>query len=202
IGLPQPRLLRTLGAELLWIALAGGLAGAAIGWGLHFLLVSAVSSMVSIPLPPAPAWPALRAIAASVVLLVGFGAWPFARMAGVPPMRVLRRELGPVGGLAWVGGLLALACFAGLMFWFAGDRRLAAFALGGFAAGGIVFVLAGFAMVHVVGRLRGLAGVMRSPAWRLALASWSRRREASVAQVVALAIGLMSLMLLTVTRAA
>jgi len=200
IGLPQARLLRTLGAELLWIALAGGLVGAAIGWALHFLLVSAIASMVAVPLPPAPATPALRAIAASVVLLVGFGAWPFVRLAGVPPMRVLRRELGPVGGFAWVGAALALACFAGLMLWFAGDRRLAGWALAGFAAGALVFVLAGLATVWLVGRLRGLAGVMRSPAWRLAFASWSRRREASVAQVVALAIGLMALMLLTVTR--
>ncbi|MCO5120372.1 MAG: FtsX-like permease family protein [Burkholderiaceae bacterium] len=200
IGLPQGRLLRALVAELLWIALVGGLAGAVVGWSLHFLLVSAVASMVAVPLPPASAWPALRAIAASVVLLIGFGAWPFVRLAGVPPMRVLRRELGPVGGLAWVGAVLALVCFAGLMLWFAGDRRLAAWALAGFAAGGVVFVLAGLFAVRMVGRLRGLAGAMRSPAWRLAFASWSRRREASVAQVVALAIGLMALMLLTVTR--
>jgi len=200
IGLSQTRLLRTLGAELLWIGLVGGLAGAAIGWTLHFLLVSAVASMVAVPLPPASAWPALQAVAASVVLLVGFGAWPFARLAGVPPMRVLRRELGSVGGLAWVGALIALACFAGLMLWFAGDRRLAGLALAGFAAGGVVFVLVGLATVRLVGRLQGLAGVMRSPAWRLAFASWSRRREASVAQVVALAVGLMALMLLTVTR--
>src|SRR5690606_41889965 len=61
IGLPQARLLRTLGAELLWIALAGGLVGAAIGWALHFLLVSAIASMVAVPLPPASAGPALRA---------------------------------------------------------------------------------------------------------------------------------------------
>jgi len=200
IGLSQPRLVRVLGAELLWIAVVGGVAGAAIGWGLHFLLVSAVAPMVTVPLPPAPAWPALRAMAASVVLLVGFGAWPFVRMAGVPPMRVLRRELGPVGGLAWVGGVLALGCFAGLLLWFAGDRRLALTALGGFAAGGIVFVLAGMGIVRAVAMSRGLAGVARSPSWRLALASWTRRRNASVAQVVALAIGLMALMLLTVTR--
>lgn len=200
VGLSQPRLVRILGAELLWIALVGGLAGAALGWGLHFLLVSAAAPLVAVPLPPAPAWPAVRAVVASVVLLVGFGAWPFVRMAGVPPMRVLRRELGPVGGLAWGGALLALACFAGLMLWFAGDRRLAILALGGFAAGGLVFVLAGIGTVRAVAALRGFAGPMRSPTWRLAIASWARRRDASVAQVVALAIGMMALMLLTVTR--
>lgn len=200
VGLPQGRLMRVLAAELLWIALAAGVVGATIGWLLHFFLVAAVAKLVAVALPPPSAWPALRALTASVVLLVGFGAWPFMRLAGVAPMRVLRREVGAPERPAWVGGLLAIACFALLLFWFAGDRRLAGWALLGFAAGGLAFGLAAMASTAVVVRLRGLAGVAGSSVWRLALSSWARRRQAVVAQVVTLAIGLMALILLTVTR--
>src|SRR5690606_41095196 len=86
VGLSQPRLVRILGAELLWIALVGGLAGAALGWGLHFLLVSAVAALGAVALPPSPAWPGGRAVGASVVLPGGVGACPIVRMAGGAPM--------------------------------------------------------------------------------------------------------------------
>ncbi len=201
IGIRQRVLVLVLGLELLWIALAGGAIGAALGWAVHFGLVQAIAPLIRLPLPLPGAWPAVQAIAAGLVLLLGFGAWPFLRLAGVPPLRVLRRELGGARASPVVAVLLATAAFAALLLWFAGDRRLAAIALGGFAGAGIVFVLVVWAAMRLVGPLRRASGVVaRSPALRLALASWSRRQSAAIAQTVALAVGLMALLLLTVTR--
>jgi len=201
IGVRQRALLAVLGLELLWIALAGGAVGVAIGWAVHFGLVQAVAPLIRLPLPPPGAWPAVQAIAAGGVLLLGFGAWPFLRLAGVPPLRVLRRELGAARASPIVAVLLALATFAALLLWFAGDRRLAGIAMGGFAAGTIVFVAVVWAAMRLVGPLRRASGaVARSAALRLALASWSRRQSAAIVQTVALAVGLMALLLLTVTR--
>jgi putative ABC transport system permease protein len=201
IGIRQRRLLVVLGLELLWIALAGGAVGVAIGWAVHFGLVQAIGPLIRLPLPPPTAWPAVQATAAGAVLLLGFGAWPFLRLAGVPPLRVLRRDLGAAGASPWIAVLLAVGAFAALLFWFAGDRRLAGIAIGGFAGGALVFVAVVWAAMKLVAPLRHAGAVLaRSPALRLALASWSRRQAASIAQTVALAVGLMALMLLTVTR--
>lgn len=200
MGVGQRALVALLLLELLWVSLAGALAGAAIGWVVHFALVRAVASLMPMALPLPGAWPAVQAAGAGVVLLLGFGAWPFLRLAGVPPLRVIRRELGPAGASPWIAAAVASAAFASLLFWFAGDARLAVISLGGFAGGAVVFVLVVWLAMRLIGPVRALAAVARSPSLRLALASWSRRQSASIAQTVALAVGLMALLLLTVTR--
>jgi len=172
-----------------------------VGWLVHHALVWALAPVLKLPLPPAGIIPGVQAIAAGAVLLLGFGAFPFLRLAGVPPIRVLRRDLGPAGASPWIALAMAGSAFAALLFWFAGDRQLAATAVGGFAGGAVVFAALVWAAMRVVAPL-GRAGVTLAggPALRLALAAWSRRESAAIVQTVALAVGLMALMLLTVTR--
>jgi len=200
IGLSQRRLTAALLLELLWLGLAGGVLGVALGWGVHRLLVVAIAPMINVPLPAPSAWPIAQSVAAGLVLLLGFGGWPFARLARIPPLRVLRRDLGAPGGQAWLMVLVPLVAFASLLWWSAGDRTLAMIALGGFAAGAALFAALAWAAVVSVGPLRRVAAQRVGPSLRLALASWSRRRGATVAQTVAVAVGLMALTLLTVTR--
>ncbi|NBS98604.1 MAG: ABC transporter permease, partial [Betaproteobacteria bacterium] len=95
-----------------------------------------------------------------------------------------------------------LLTFALLVVWAVRDVKLAVLGLGGFVAGTLVFVAAAALAVRSSGWLRsaiGLAGGDRA-VLRVALASWSRRRGASIAQTAALAVALMALVLLTVTR--
>ena len=200
MGLGQRRLLGLLGLELLWVALAGALLGVALGWAVHFGLVAAIAPLLEVPLPAAGGLPALQALVVALVLMGGFGAWPFLRLAGVPPLRVLRRDVGAAPASAWLAVGLASAAFCGLLFWFARDPRLALVSIGGFAVGALVFVLAAFAAIRVLEPLRHAGVVAGSPALRLAFASWSRRQAMTVTQTVALSVGLMALLLLTVTR--
>ena len=200
LGMTQRELLSVLIGELVVVALVGGVIGAALGWGIHFGLAASIEPLLAISLPAPSFWPAVYAVIAALVLLLGFGAWPFVSLAGVPPLRVLRRDLGQTPASAWMGGLIALACFAGLMLWLATDRRIAMYALGGFIIGAIVFSIAAWLMLVFIGKARKLSFVSSDPSLRLALASWSRRRSSSIAQVVALAVGMMALTLLTVTH--
>ena len=201
IGITQRRLVRLLMLELLWVGVAGALLGGLAGWALHLALVSAVSPLLQMPLPAPSLWPLARATLAGLVLLLGFGAFPFLRLSGVSPLRVLRRDLGAAGAGAWVATGAAVTSFAVLLYWFAGDRQLATIALGGFLGGALVFSLVAYGLVLLLGPLRRWAARSAvSPALRMALASWSRRRGVAVAQTVALAAGLMALILLTVTR--
>jgi putative ABC transport system permease protein len=200
MGLGQRRLLGLLGMELLWVALAGAVLGVALGWAVHFGLVAAIAPLIEVPLPAASGLPAAQALIAALVLMAGFGAWPFLRLAGVPPLRVLRRELAAAPASAWIAIVLAAAAFCALLFWFARDPRLALVAMGGFALGALVVVGVAFAAIRALDPLRHAGVVTGSPALRLAFASWSRRQAMTVTQTVALSVGLMALLLLTVTR--
>jgi len=200
IGATHSRLVRLLLLELGWVALAGTVLGLVTGWAVHYGLVWAIQPLIGVALPMPGIAPILQAGGAAIVLLLGFGAFPFLRLAGVPPLRVLRREVGAAPASAWGSAGLALAAFALLLFWFSGDRKLAAIAVGGFAGGALVFTGVSFAAVRLLEPVRHAGFVAGNPSIRLAFASWSRRRALTVAQTSALAVGLMALLLLTVTR--
>lgn len=201
LGITQGRLLGALLLEMLWLGLGAGLLGCALGWLAHLALVSLAGPALNLDLPPPSGLPALQAVVAGLMLLLGFAAVPLARLAGVPPLRVLRRELGPPPVSAWLAAVTALVAFAALLLWFSGDRKLAGIALLSFAGAALIFVGLAWVAIRLLSPLRHLVGQgSNNAALRVALASWARRQGASIAQIAALSVGLMALMLLTVTR--
>lgn len=201
LGCSQKQISRALMLEMLWVALIGSIVGAALGWAAHWLLVALAGSLVEMTLPPPRLVPVGQAVLAGLVLVIGFAVLPVLRLADVPPLRVLRRELAPPALSAWLVAGAAVLTFGVLLLWFAGDPKLAAISLAGFIGGAIVFALVSWLGVRLLAPLRGWVGAGPTGAIiKVALASWSRRRGASVVQTAALAIGLMALMLLTVTR--
>lgn len=201
MGLTQRVLARTLMLEMLWLALAGGALGVILGWVAHHALTGVARVMLETSLPAASAWPALQALLVAVVLVLGFAAVPVLRLAGVTPLRVLRRDLGAPGLSVWLVLIVALGAFGLLLFWLVGEARLSLLALGGFVVAGLAFVLLAMCGVWLAACLRpkrtrgGWALVLR-----LALTGWSRRLSMTAVQIVALTIGLMALLLLTVVR--
>jgi putative ABC transport system permease protein len=199
-GVGQRRLLRLLLLELLWVALAGALGGIVLGAVVHGVLIALLAPFIPVTLPWPGGAPLLQAAAVAVLLLLGFGAWPFMRLAGVPPMRVLRRDQGPVPRPAWMGAAFAVAAFGVLLVWLAGDLKVAMVTGAGFLLATLAFVLISALGTQWVGPVRHLPVFDRVPFIRLALASWSRRRALAVVQTASLSAGIMALLLLTVTR--
>ena len=199
-GLGQHRLLRLLLLELLWVALAGALAGALLGLFVHTILIAMLASFIPVALPPPGLLPLLQAGLAALLLLIGFGAWPFMRLAGVPPLRVLRRDQGPIPRPAWVGAALALLAFGLLLIWLAGDPKIALITGAGFLLATLVFTGVAALGTQLVGPMRHLRVFDAWPFVRLAIASWSRRKTLAVVQTASLSAGIMALLLLTVTR--
>ena len=187
MGLTQRVLARTLMLEMLWLALAGGALGVTLGWVAHHALTGVARVMLETSLPAASAWPALQALLVAVVLVLGFAAVPVLRLAGVTPLRVLRRDLGAPGLSVWLVLAVALGAFGLLLFWLVGEARLSLLALGGFVVAGLAFVLLAMCGVWLAARLRpkrtrgGWALVLR-----LALTGWSRRLSMTAVQIVAL----------------
>jgi putative ABC transport system permease protein len=124
------------GAAGCWRLLAGA-AGLMVGYLAQYGLSGVLGQLVSRTELPAPSWqPILPALATGFVTLLGFGLPPLLRLREVPPLRVLRRDLGPVNPrlLALYGP--AVAATAALLIWQAGEWRLALYVCAGVAGHG------------------------------------------------------------------
>lgn len=177
------------------LAVGSVLLGLLLGWLTQFALAAALASLFEARLPPAGPLPALAGAGVGLTLLFGFCLPPLLRLRGVSPLRVLRRDATPPGNAPLALGL-GLASLAGLIFWQAGDTTLASLALAGMAGTVGVAALVAWGLVWISPKLP----MPHSVGWRFGLANVARRRGLSVAQIVALSLGLMALMLLTVVR--
>lgn len=196
LGATQGVLVRLHLALFAWLAGLSALLGCALGYAAHFVLYAWLADLLATALPPPSFLPAGQGMLTAAVLLFGFALPPVLRLARVPTLRVLRRELGAPAASFVSGHILGLALLGGLMFWVAGDLRLGAWAVGGFALAALVFTVLARALVRLAGLVRG-GGYF---GWRQGLANLERHAWASSIQVVALALGLLAMLLLTVTR--
>ncbi|WP_091998527.1 ABC transporter permease [Paraburkholderia lycopersici] len=199
------RTLRTLFVlEFAGLGLAGGVIGVALGYAGHLALLASLGNLIDVVLPQPGPLPVVEGIAAGLVLLLGFALPPLLPLTRVPPVRVLRREWGDEGRAAWAAYGVGIVLFAGLLVIAAGELKLGGIVAGGFAIGLLVFAgVARVALWCAAHAARGarLGGRARAGVgWRYALASLERRPGASALQITALAIGLMCLLLIAMTR--
>jgi putative ABC transport system permease protein len=182
--------------RLLLFGTLAGLVGAGLGWIAQFGLAELLADWFDGELPQAGFGALWVGLGAGLIALAGFGLPPLLQLAEVPPLRVLRRDLGPPRvsvALSAAGAVLALAL---LVLWHAGDAELAWKLLAGVAAA--VAVLAALAGVLVW--LAGLAAGRSHGIWRLGLAGLARRPGAAVLTLVGLGLGILALLLLAVVR--
>jgi putative ABC transport system permease protein len=173
---------------------ASGL-GVVLALGGQQVLVTLLASVVATDLPP-PAWmPGLAAFCAGLLLLFGFALPPLVALAHVPPLRVLRRDLPRPRAAGILAYVLGAATIALLIAWQAGEVKAGLIMVGGVAGLLVAAALAAWALLALLKRLP-----QRGATWRFGLANLRRRALASSLQIGALALGLMSLLLLTVVR--
>lgn len=197
LGLKQNEVTLIYLIEFILIGTIGSLIGAAIGFGAHFMLLEWLGSLMTTRLPP-PSWmPLVQGVATGLLLLLGFAIPPVLQLRNVPHNRVIRREQDAPKAFTISGYLLALASFMGLLLWQARDLRLGLLTFGGFIALLAVSFIAGWLLLRLLQSVRVPPGW---PAWRFAQTSLKRRPAATILQIVALSLGLMALLLLTVVR--
>jgi putative ABC transport system permease protein len=149
---------------------------------------------------PAPSWlPLAQGLLAGLLTLLGFTLPFLQRLKQVPPVWVLRRELGGAQRLGLFNFATGAVVLLALLLWQAGEIRLGLTVLAGLAAVVVVALGLTHALIHLLAPLRRSAGA-RGMTWRYGLASLVRRRHASAAQVVALGLGLTALLILTLVR--
>ena len=195
LGLTQNQVTGLYLIEFLMIGLAGSALGVFTGFAAHFILLELLGKLVTTELPPATFLPAVQGMATGLLLLIGFAIPPILQLRNVPHNRVIRREQDAPQPMTLITYALGLASFIGLLLWQAGNLKLGLLTAGGFLGGLAVFALVGWLALK---SLRPLRGAINHPGWRFAVTALQRRPGTGVVQIVALALGLMALLLLTV----
>jgi len=180
------------------VGLAASALGVAIGFGVHYIFVALLSGLVAVGLPAPTLWPVAFGLGMGLTLLAAFGLPPVLQLAQVPPLRVIRRDVGNLkpASLAVLG--VGVAGFAALLLAASRDVMLGLIAVGGFAAAVLVFASLSWVAVKL---LRRSVNESTAPRWMvLATRQISARPAYAVVQVSALAVGLLALILLVLLR--
>lgn len=198
LGLPQRRIAAAYALEFALVGLVASAIGVAIGWGVHHVFVWLLAGLVEAGLPAPSGWPVAFGVGMGLTLLLAFGLPPVLQLAQVPPLRVIRRELGALRS-ASVGVLaVGVAGFAALLMAVSQDAKLGGIAVGGFAAATLLFAGLGWLAVRA---LRRLVNEATAPRWLvLATRQLSARPGYAVVQISSLAVGLLALVLLVLLR--
>ena len=198
LGLPQRTIALQYVVEFVAIGVIASLAGVLLGFAVHYVFVLLLAGLVDSSLPAPSLWPALFGIGVGFTLLVGFGLPPVLQLAQVPPLRVIRRDVGalkPASIAVLAAGAIG---FAALLLAVASDVKLGLIAVGGFAAAVAVFALLSWIAVALLKRAVPEAG---APRWLvLATRQIAARPAFAVLQVSALSVGLLALVLLVLLR--
>ena len=198
LGLSQRRIAGAYALEFGLVGVLASAAGVLVGLAVHFVFVRLLAGLVDAQLPPPGPWPALFGLGVGLTLLLGFGLPPVLQLARVPPLRVIRRD---VGGLkaGSLGVLLAgTGGFVGLLMAVSSDIKLGLIAVGGFGVAIGVFALLSWLAVLL---LKKAVPETRAPRWLvLATRQLAARPAFAVLQVSALAVGLLALVLLVLLR--
>jgi putative ABC transport system permease protein len=198
LGLSQRRIALAYTLEFGLVGLLASAAGVLVGLAVHFVFVWLLAGLVSATLPAPGPWPALFGLGVGMTLRLGLGLPPVLQLAQVPPLRVIRRELGALKASSLTVLLAGSGGFVALLMAVSADTKLGAIAVGGFAGAIGVFALLSWAAVQLLRRAVPDAG---APRWLiLATRQIASRPAFAVLQVSALAVGLLALVLLVLLR--
>ena len=195
LGMTRRRMVAVFALQLAVLGILASLAGVLIGIAAQALLASWLGTLVPVALPAPGVLPAVQGLVTGIALLLGFAVPPLAALGGITPLRVLRRDLRVPGGGGIAGYALGFAIIVALVFWRAGEAKLGAWVIAGFSALALGGAIAALLVLQALSGLKQ-AGV----SWRFGIANLQRRRLGAVVQVVALALGIMALLTLTVIR--
>jgi len=198
LGVPQRTMAAAYAFEFVLVGMLASGLGVVLGFAVHYGFVALLAGLVDASLPAPSLAPVLLGLGMGLTLLLAFGLPPVLQLAQVPPLRVIRRD---VGGLKPVSGTvlaLGIGGFAVLLMAASSDVKLGLIAVGGFAGATVLFGVLSWVAVKL---LRWAVNDATAPtALVLATRQISARPAFAVVQVSSLAVGLLALVLLVLLR--
>lgn len=192
-------------AQVLWLylyqfILLGGVAlslGAVLGYFTQAALVEIIASLREANLPQPSVLPLLKAGLSGFALLLGFAFLPLLQLRKVSPLRVLRRESGSLDISSRLIYGVALGMLAGLFLWYAGSLKLGLAVLLALLVGSLLFGGLAWSLLQGMAHYASIFQVH----WRHAFNNLARHARGAAVQVVAISLGGMALLVLTLVRA-
>ncbi|OGB28660.1 MAG: ABC transporter permease [Burkholderiales bacterium RIFCSPLOWO2_12_FULL_61_40] len=198
LGLSQRTIASAYAYEFALVGVFSSGLGVLIGYAVHYIFVLLLAGLVDSALPAATVWPVLLGMGMGMTLLLAFGLPPVLQLAQVPPLRVIRRDVGNLRPASLGVLALGVAGFAALLLAASSDLQLGLIAVGGFAGAVVVFAALSWVAVKL---LRKSVNESTAPRWLvLATRQMSARPAYTVVQVSALSVGLLALVLLVLLR--
>ena len=198
LGQSQRSIALAYAFEFLLVGLIASFVGVALGYAVHHVFVLLLAGLVESTLPMPGLAPALLGLGMGLTLMLAFGLPPVLQLAQVPPLRVMRRDIGNLRPVSLAVLLLGVAGFAGLLLAVSSDLKLGLIAVAGFGAAVLFFALISWLGVLA---LRASVNESTAPRWLvLATRQVAARPGYAVVQVSALAVGLLALVLLVLLR--
>jgi putative ABC transport system permease protein len=198
LGQPQRTIALAYTFEFVVVGLFASAVGVALGFAVHYGFVLLLAGLVESVLPAATLWPAGFGMGMGLTLMLAFGLPPVLQLAQVPPLRVIRREVGNLKPVSMAVLAVGMLGFATLLLAASSDLKLGLIAVGGFAGAVLLFALASYLAVRL---LRVSVNEATAPRWLvLATRQLAARPVYAVVQVSALAVGLLALVLLVLLR--
>ncbi len=198
LGLPQRTIAAAYSLEFTLIGLLASAAGVCLGYLVHYGFVLLLAGLVEANLPGAGPWPVMFGMGMGLTLLLAFGLPPVLQLAQVPPLRVIRRDVGGLKPASLTVLGVGVLGFAALLMAASSDVKLGVIAVGGFAVATLLFALLSYGAVKL---LRSVVNDATAPiALVLATRQIAARPAFAVVQVSSLAVGLLALVLLVLLR--
>jgi putative ABC transport system permease protein len=182
--------------SLAWLGLISIGLGSGVGWLAQSAMFNALAGQLPSEITRIGVAPYITG-AVTAFVCIGFFAWPpLARLGGVSPLRVIRREETIADATRSTDLILGAASLGLLMLWYSSDWKLTAALIGSIA----ITVGLGFFVAQTLLKGSRQVGSSAGSVWRLALAGMQRRGTSSAFQVVIFAIAIMLLLVLTSVR--
>ena len=196
LGLSQNALLGLYLMQLIVLGVIASAVGGMLGWLIQAGLLTVLSDLLPVAPSSAGFQPFLLGFVTGGAMLIGFALPPVMRLKNVPPLRVLRRDLLPIPGNAWMVYGFAIGTVFFLIWRYTDDIRLVFSALLGAAVMVLALFLLSLALLVVTRTLQSRLGV----AWRFGLNNLWRRRQLSLSQISAFGLAFMAILVITLVR--
>ncbi len=183
-------------AQLLLVIVGTASIGSLLGFVAQQGLVALAPDVLNIELPKTSPRAGVLGLLTAATITIGFALPHLLMLKNIAPIRVLRRDMPPPQLSTGLTYSVAIATLLVMIYAIVRDLKLVLYISAGVALVAAVSFVAGWVLVRSLTRFRGAAGI----AWRYGLANISRRGTESVVQIVAFALSLNVLLLLTVVR--
>jgi len=198
LGLSQGTMARAYTLEFVLVGLLASAAGLVLGFLVHHVFVVLLAGLVEAGLPAPGLKPVWLGLGMGLTLMIAFGLPPVLQLAQVPPLRVIRRDVGQLKPASLAVLSLGVIGFASLLMMASRDLKLGGIAVGGFAVAVLLFAAVSYVAVRL---LRASVNEATAPrALIMATRQLSARPVFAVVQISALSVGLLALVLLVLLR--